>query len=87
MRKCRIFFSMDLGTRIGNERFDRLASSWHDEQTLLKIAIDPYESANQFYMEDGIRLLDLANGAYELFQKQEPKEQRKLLNFLLSNCS
>jgi hypothetical protein len=32
-------------------------------------------------------LLELANGAYDLFRRQDAKEQRKLLDYVLSNCS
>ena len=39
------------------------------------------------YLEEGVRLLELAQRAHRLFQKQEPREKRRLLNFLLSNCS
>ena len=31
--------------------------------------------------------LDLARNAQRIFAKQEPREKRRLLNFLLSNCS
>ena len=39
------------------------------------------------YLEEGVRLLELAQRAHRLFQKQEPREKRRLLNFLPSNCS
>ena len=32
-------------------------------------------------------LLDLARNAQRLFAKQEPREKRRLLNFVLSNCT
>ena len=32
-------------------------------------------------------LLDLARNAQKLFAMQQPREKRRLLNFLLSNCS
>ena len=41
----------------------------------------------QDQLEEGVRLLELAQRAHRLFQKQEPREKRRLLNFLLSNCS
>ena len=33
------------------------------------------------------RILELARNAQKLFERQEPREKRRLLNFLLSNCS
>jgi len=38
-------------------------------------------------MEEGVQLLELAQNAQRLFQKQEPREKRRLLNFLVSNCT
>ncbi|MDO8400514.1 MAG: hypothetical protein Q7T45_22095 [Bradyrhizobium sp.] len=34
-----------------------------------------------------MQLLELARNAQRLFAKQEPREKRRLLNFLLSNCT
>ena len=38
-------------------------------------------------MEEGVRLLELARNARRLFEKQEAREKRRLLDFLVSNCS
>ena len=38
-------------------------------------------------MDEGVQLLELARNAQRLFAKQEPREKRRLLNFLVSNCS
>ena len=37
-------------------------------------------------MEEGIQLLELARNAQRLFAKQEPRENRRLLGVLASNC-
>ena len=37
--------------------------------------------------QEGVALLELARDAQRLFAKQELREKRRLLNFLLSNCS
>jgi hypothetical protein len=34
-----------------------------------------------------VRLLELARNAQRLFEKQEPREKRRLLNFVVSNCA
>ena len=33
------------------------------------------------------QLLELARNAQRLFERQEPREKRRLLNFVLSNCT
>ena len=38
-------------------------------------------------MDEGVALLELARNAQRLFAKQEPREKRRLLNFVLSNCT
>ena len=49
--------------------------------------IERHQSADQSYLEDGLRLIGLAQNAQRLFAKQDAREKRRLLNFLVSNCS
>ena len=49
--------------------------------------VQQHQTANQSYLEEGVQLLDLANRAYDLFGRQPPSEKRRLLNFVLSNCT
>jgi site-specific DNA recombinase len=37
-------------------------------------------------LEDGVRLLELAQKAASLYEKQEMREKRRILDFLFSNC-
>ena len=43
--------------------------------------------ADKSYMDEGVQLLELARNAQRLFERQEPREKRRLLNFVLSNCT
>jgi site-specific DNA recombinase len=38
-------------------------------------------------MDKGVRILELARNAQALFERQPAREKRRLLNFVLSNCS
>jgi hypothetical protein len=76
-----------LDGRIDSEFFDRKACEWRKQQELLLRSVEEHQAANQTYLEEGVRLLELAQRAHKLFQEQEPREKRRLLNFLLSNCS
>ena len=38
-------------------------------------------------MEQGVRILELTRPLPELFARQAPRQKRRLLNFLLSNCT
>jgi hypothetical protein len=50
-------------------------------------SIEERQGANQVYLEEGIRILELSRKAYALLDKQQPRGKRRLLNLLLSNCS
>ncbi|MGQ0444916.1 MAG: hypothetical protein ACT4O2_07285 [Beijerinckiaceae bacterium] len=49
--------------------------------------IERLQAADRSYMDEGVQLLELARSAQRLFAKQEPREKRRLLNFLLSKCT
>ena len=49
--------------------------------------IDRHEESEQSYMDEGVRILELARNAQALFERQPAREKRRLLNFVLSNCS
>jgi hypothetical protein len=49
--------------------------------------IEHHEAAEQSYMEEGVQILELARNAQSLFERQQPREKRRLLIFILSNCS
>jgi DNA invertase Pin-like site-specific DNA recombinase len=75
-----------LDGRIDQDFFDQKSTEWRVEQTRLLRAIEEHQVADQDYLTEGVQLLELAGRAYELFRKQKPREQRRLLDFLVSNC-
>lgn len=76
-----------LDGKIGGDFYDRFAGEWCEEQLRLQREIDRHESAEQSYMDEGVQILELAQNAQRLFERQEPRQKRRLLNFVLSNCS
>ncbi len=66
--------------------FDKMSNQWRNDQLVCLEAIERHKSAEKSYMKEGIQLLELARNAQRLFAKQEPREKRRLLNFLVSNC-
>src|SRR5207247_2764838 len=60
---------------------------WRAEKDRCRREIERNQTADQSYMEEGVRILELARNARKLFEKQEPREKRRLLNFVVSNCS
>jgi hypothetical protein len=67
--------------------FDRKATEWREKQRKCLELIREHQYANQTYLDEGIRLLELAQRAGALFRKQFPAEKRRLLGFVLSNCT
>ena len=86
-RRLDTMYEDKLDGRVDDAFFDRKAAEWRAEQARLRQAIEAHNSADRTYMDEGVRLLELARRAYELFRKQEPSEKRLLLNFLLSNST
>ncbi len=67
--------------------FDRVSAQWREEQAVCEAQIAEFAEANAEYYDDGLRLLELARDAWSLWKRQSPAEKRKLLKFLVSNCS
>jgi site-specific DNA recombinase len=76
-----------LDGKIGGDFYDRFAGEWREEQRRLQREIDRHQQADESYMDEGVQILELARNAQRLFAEQEPREKRRLLNFVLSNCS
>ena len=67
--------------------FEKMSNQWREEQNRCQREIDRHQNADKSYLDEGVALLELAKNAQRLFAKQEPREKRRLLNFLLSNCT
>jgi hypothetical protein len=67
--------------------FDKMSNQWREEQNRCQREIDRHQSAEQSYMDEGVQILELARNAQRLFERQEPRQKRRLLNFVLSNCT
>ena len=60
---------------------------YRTEQARVRAAIEQQATADQNYTEQGSRLLELAQKAWHLFERQPGTEQRKLHGFVISNCT
>jgi site-specific DNA recombinase len=68
-----------LDGRIDARFYSQMAETWQE--------IEPHEDADRSYIDEGVRMIDLAHGAQRLLAKQNAHEQRRLLNFGLSNST
>ena len=76
-----------LDGRVSDEFFDQKSTEWRQEQATVRQNLEQHEQANQSYLQEGVAILELANRAAELFEKQSGSEKRRLLDFVLSNST
>ena len=76
-----------LDGRIDSQFYDRKSKDWRAEQSKLLQLIGDHEKAEQSYMDEGVRIVELAQKAGDLFDKQVPSEKRRLLNCVMSGAT
>lgn len=76
-----------LDGRITADFFDAKSAEWRAEQEECIASIKRLRSTDRSYIEDGIRILELAKNARKLFDQQGSAEKRKLLDFVVSNST
>jgi len=72
---------------ITSELWQRKQAEFVRRQDRITAVMGEHRDADRSYLEDGNRILELAQRAYSLYVRQEPDEQRKLADILLSNCT
>ena len=60
---------------------------WEAEQARLVSQIQAHHVADHRYYDDGLKLLELASKAHELYSKQPFEQKNRFLRILLSNCT
>ena len=73
--------------RVANEFFEQKSAEWRQAQVAIRQNLEQPEQANQSYLQEGVAILELANRAAELFEKQPASEKRRLPDFVLSNST
>ncbi len=62
-------------------------SAWREEQAKVRARIERHEKADQDYIEQGIRLLEIARNAQEFYRTHRQAERTALLGFILSGST
>ena len=76
-----------LDGRVSVTFFDQKSAEWREEQAEILRNIERHQHANQSYLQEGVAVLELASRAAEIFEQQTASEKRRLLDFVVSNCS
>ena len=62
--------------------YDHKSNIWRGEQEDILRKIEKHQNANQTYMDEGVRLLELAQHDVKLYEKQEMTEKRRILDLV-----
>lgn len=76
-----------LDGKISEDHYYRISNQWKDELRRCQEDLPRFQEANHTYMDDGVSLLRLAREAHNIFESHEGATRRKLLTFVLSNCT
>ena len=76
-----------LDGRISLEFYQEHLDKWRAEQDRILEKTKTHQNANVNYLERGQNILELANKGYPLYLRQAPEEKRKLLGYILLNCT
>ncbi len=74
-----------LDGRIDQDFYDRKSTVWKSEQDEILRRIEQLQNANRSYLDEGSKLLELAQRAVVLYEKQTAQEKRRIINFVCSN--
>lgn len=71
---------------ITTDLWARKTAEWEREREDIDRQLAALGTAKTNYLASGVKLLELAQRAYDLYVSQPPHEQRRLLNVVVSNC-
>lgn len=71
---------------INAKLYQEKSQAWNKDLEDINIKLEALRVANKKYYEEGVRIIETLKNAYILYKQQSPSEQRKMLNYLLSNC-
>ncbi len=76
-----------LDGNIDQEFYDRKSAAWKKEQDEIIRKLERHQTANRAYLDEGIKLLELAQRAVILYEKQTNQKKRRIINFVCSNST
>jgi hypothetical protein len=71
--------------RITKDEYDKKVKEIKERQYDINLQIEDHTRADESYYLTASTILNLAKGAFDIFESSEPTEKRALLNYLLQN--
>ena len=85
-RYRKVMYEDRLEERITTEEYDKKAKEYEIEEDDLMIQLEEHMQGNQSFYIASMKVMDLSQRAWEIFESSEVEEKTQLLNFLLQNC-
>ena len=76
-----------LDGKVPTELWEQKSAEWRREQDEIRTQLGRHQQANQGYMEEGIKILELAQRLVPLYVAASSEEKQEILKFLLWNCT
>ena len=86
-RRIHAMYVDKLDGRVDADFHDRMAAEWRAEQSRCLREIERHQATDRSYLEEGGRVLELAQSAQRLFLQQAPQEKRRLVECVVSNST
>jgi len=86
-RKIDQLYEDKLSGVVPEKFWGRKFQEYTTRQTLLREKIENYARARSIYLDEGVRILELAQKAYSLYVGRNRFEQRRMLDLMVSNCT
>ena len=67
--------------------FNPAVKKWREDQKRLQRQIEAHQEADENYIEQGIRLIEIARNAYAFFQSKDQPKRAELIRFIFPNSN
>ena len=86
-QRLRVAYLDRVDGRLDTASYDQLAQEWRAEQDRLRQTMEQHHVADRCYIDDGIRLLELARKAREYFISATPDLKKRILEAVCQNSA
>ncbi len=84
-KKISLAYDHMLEGKIDSDMWEAKTAIWKKEKEEIQQSLDTIELENSNFMKEGIRLMEVASRAHELFDAMTPDEKREIAQLVLSN--
>jgi hypothetical protein len=86
-RKIDQLYEDKLSGAVPEKFWSRKFQEYTMRQNLVRSQIEDHARVRTIYLDEGVRILELAQKAHSLYVGRNPSDQRKMLDLMVSNCT